>query len=36
MSQLPSRSRIGPGIFLITLLAVLAFFWWLLVYHPGA
>ena len=35
MSQRPSRSRIGPAAFLITLLGVLAFFWWLLILHHG-
>ncbi len=29
------RSVIGPAVFLVTLLASLVFFWWLLIYDHG-
>ena len=29
------RNVIGPAVFLITLLASLVFFWWLLIYDHG-
>lgn len=36
MTVTPRQSRLGPTVFVITLIAVLVFFWWFLIYNHGA
>ena len=35
MNDRRRKTGIGPVVFVITLLATLAFFWWLLIYDHG-
>ena len=35
MKNADKRSIVGPAVFLVTLLASLGFFWWLLIYDHG-
>lgn len=35
MKYARNRNVVGPAVFLITLLASLVFFWWLLIYDHG-
>ncbi len=35
MTRKPRKAIIGPAVFLATLVAVLAFFWWFLIYDHG-
>lgn len=35
MKDARNRNVVGPAVFLITLLASLVFFWWLLIYDHG-
>ncbi len=36
MNDKPKATVLGPAVFWITLLAVLVFFWWMLIYDHGA
>lgn len=35
MKEAHKRRIVGPAVFLVTLLASLVFFWWLLIYDHG-
>ncbi|MFQ5785646.1 MAG: hypothetical protein ACE5H8_12600 [Alphaproteobacteria bacterium] len=35
MKGADKRARIGPAVFLVTLVLVLIFFWWFLIYDHG-
>jgi hypothetical protein len=35
VNEPPKRNVIGPAVFVVTLVASLVFFWWLLIYDHG-
>ena len=36
MTETPPQSWLGPAVFVVTLIAILAFLWWFLLYRHGA
>ncbi len=36
MIETPRQSRLGPAVFVLTLIAILVFFWWFLLSGHGA